>query len=132
MGFAVFVLETGQCKRAGEFSPPEFRAWIWGRLTCEHPPAVLVVENFRLVYGKAMQQVGSEFGEVRLIGAIEALVDLANQGTKLVMQDPQIRLAADAQREARNVKLLSRGKGGHAKSAELHGLAWIWRNATSA
>lgn len=53
-------------------------------------PEVVVVEAFRLRPGRAMEQVGSEFPSVRIIGIVETLVSLCCPQPLLVYQEPGV------------------------------------------
>ena len=53
-------------------------------------PQYTVVENFRLRPGRAMEQVGSTFPSVEVIGLIEAFQFVTKNYFKLVYQEPAI------------------------------------------
>lgn len=53
-------------------------------------PEVVVIEAFRLRPGRAMEQVGSEFPSVRVIGIVEAFVSLCYPQPLLVFQAPSV------------------------------------------
>lgn len=53
-------------------------------------PQYTVVENFRLRPGRAMEQVGSTFPSVEVIGLIEAFQFVTKNYFKLIYQEPAI------------------------------------------
>lgn len=53
-------------------------------------PEVVVIESFRLRPGRAMEQVGSEFPSVRIIGIVEALLSLCIPQPPLIFQEPSV------------------------------------------
>lgn len=54
-------------------------------------PEIVVIESFRLRPGRAMEQVGSEFPSVRVIGIVEALTALClPERPLLVFQEPGV------------------------------------------
>jgi len=71
-----------------------FEALFYGRLTTINGepllPDVVVIESFRLRPGRAMEQIGSNFPSVRVIGIVEAFVALCINEPLLVFQEPSI------------------------------------------
>lgn len=53
-------------------------------------PEVVIIENFHLRPGRALEQIGSEFPSVRVIGIVEVLVALCCPKPLLVFQDPSV------------------------------------------
>jgi hypothetical protein len=53
-------------------------------------PEVVVIENFHLRPGRALEQIGSEFPSVRVIGIVEVLVALCCPKPLLIFQDPSV------------------------------------------
>jgi len=53
-------------------------------------PEVVVIESFRLRPGRAMEQVGSEFPSVRVIGIVETFISLCIPKPLLVFQEPSV------------------------------------------
>jgi len=53
-------------------------------------PEVVVIESFHLRPGRAMEQVGSVFPSVRIIGIVEAFASLCTPEPLLVLQDPSV------------------------------------------
>lgn len=69
-----------------------FKALFAGTLTDVNGkpllPEVVVIEAFRLRPGRAMEQVGSVFPSVRIIGIVEALISFMTPPPLLVFQEP--------------------------------------------
>lgn len=91
-------------------------------------PDIVVIENFRLRPGRAMEQVGSTFPSVNVIGLIEAFQYVAPISFELAYQEPAIigrvqilpehqelfvgkQHAADAYRHARYYSITNAHKG---------------------
>ena len=53
-------------------------------------PEIVAIESFRLRPGRAMEQVGSEFPSVRVIGIVEAFLSLCSPQPLLAFQEPVI------------------------------------------
>jgi len=77
---------------------------------------VLVVEEFRLYAGKAQAQSWSPMETSQMIGALKWVAKEC--GVEVVEQGAGIKKPTAAQLKARGVML--RGRGGHARDAELH------------
>lgn len=58
------------------------------------------------------------------IGVLKYICDRA--GVSWVQQPASIQKPTEARMKAQGVRLVSRGHGPHAKSAELHGLYRVW------
>jgi hypothetical protein len=53
-------------------------------------PEIVVIEAFRLRPGRAMEQVGSIFPSVRIIGIIEAFIEISLPKPLMVFQEPSV------------------------------------------
>ena len=131
VGFALFqdVGEGWYCSEAWELDPEGAEDLV--ALIVTNPEVTLVCfERFRLFGHLAMQQVGSEFRASQLIGVIKYLVRTRGHAKlQLEVQDPNVQPVAEKWASKKNILLLSvsRGKGAHAKSAELHGWFYLGR-----
>jgi hypothetical protein len=69
-----------------------FRALFTGAITAisgdQLLPEIVVIEDFKLAQGHAMDQVGSRFPSVRIIGIVEAFMSLCDPVPMLVFQPP--------------------------------------------
>lgn len=117
-GWAVFGDEG--CVAAGEYSPEELLDWLW---TADVD--VLVVEGFRLYPKGAGAQSWSSFRVVEVIGALGELA--RRRGIPVVVQPALVKKPTSSILRATGKRLLSRGKGGHAKDAEVHGWAYLMK-----
>lgn len=91
---------------------------------------VICYERFKLFGHLALSQIGSEFRASQLIGVIRFLHRRISPLSKLVVQDPNCQPVAEAIANKKGIPLTSvtTRSGGHAKSAELHGIFYIGRN----
>lgn len=120
VGFATFVEYRGeyQCEYAEEITPDElFRRasstdWL---VTATH----VVIEEFRVYPHTATALIGSDLPTTRMIGAMEYACH--TQGVILLKQPAHIKKATEELLKHKHIGLVSRGHGGHAKDAELHG-----------
>lgn len=135
-GVAAFL--DDRCFEAFEVDPEELyrrlETWLSAGVV-----DVLVVESFQLYEDKALAQVGSEFGTCECIGVIKYLHSKLGGNHKgrgrveLAMQPAGIKEATSRVLRAKKVVSLakSRGAGGHAFDAELHGYHYIMRQRQS-
>jgi len=127
---AVFV--DGQCAWTGEMPPLELYDWLraygpvydrqrgkWG---------VVVVEEFRLYPAHAKAQAWSSFGTVEVIGVLKEWC--RREGIPIVLQPASIKRPTTAILKSHGTTMMSRGNGGHAKDAELHGWHYILKQKT--
>lgn len=128
-GMAQFVGE--RCVRAWEVKPYECLLAVQEWLD-QDALDVLVVENFRLYGNRALNQINSELGTVRVIGALEFIH--AWWGTERVKLDvTQMASILDPTKKILKAKkVVSQAKrskaGEHALSAELHGYHFLLKN----
>lgn len=131
VGFALFENDGDGwfCSEAWETDPEGAEDLVANVVT--NPNVTLVCfERFRLFGHLAMQQVGSEFRASQLIGVIKYLARTRGHAKlQLLVQDPNVQPVAEKWTSKRNILLLSvsRNKGSHAKSAELHGWFYMGR-----
>lgn len=120
---------TWTCTNTWECTP-ELAEEMVERAFYSNTHVVVGYERFRLFGHLAMKQVGSEFRASQLIGVIRYLHRRSHTTSQLVVQDPNVQPVALSWTKKKNIVLnsVSRGRGGHAKSAELHGWFFIGRN----
>ena len=86
--------------------------------------AAVAYETFRLRGGTgALQQTGSTFPEVELIGLTRHLVRWSGSSPRLIPVEPSARAAALKRADALGYDWRARGHGGHAKDAEATAIA---------
>jgi len=80
----------GQTYDIQELPVDEFFEWLARQVDPERPYFVgpIVIEDYRLLRGKQMQQTGSTFPAVQVIGAARLAARVS--GVELVTQSPQI------------------------------------------
>lgn len=130
-GVALFTIamdpETGlpecECTFTTEHTPEGLfdNIKVWGAMKGNSKGAfdVMVVEAFRL-YPEKMNSLA--YSELRTVEVIGVLRERARQeGVAFVTQPASIKKATEGQLRSRGIKLKSKGSGGHAKDAELHG-----------
>ena len=125
--FAVMVGEDGvarlECRLTTEHTPEGLfdSLGVWGAAHGNSKLGfdVMVVEKFVLYPEKAASLSWSTLGTVEVIGVLRERC--RQDGTAFVMQPASIKKATEGQLKARGIVLKSRGSGGHAKDAELHG-----------
>ena len=131
MGFALFQ-DDGDgwyCSETWENTPEDAEDLVANVVTNPHVTMVCF-ERYRLFGHLAMQQVGSEFRASQLIGVIKYLARTrGHDKLQLHVQDPNVQPVAESWASKKNILLqsVSRGKGPHAKSAELHGWYYLGR-----
>jgi hypothetical protein len=122
-GMAVFV--DRECRWTGEMRPEGLYDWLstgaalWAREKLRWD--VIVVEEFRLYPGAAATQTWSSFGTVEVIGVLKEYGRREN--VAVVMQPASAKKPVRAILKAKGVKL--KGRGDHAKDAELHGWHYL-------
>lgn len=110
------------CLWAKEFTPEEILQYLSSRLKGSE---VLVVERFQLYPHLAQTQAGSDMKTSQLIGALRLLA--CQQGVPVVIQQAALKTPAESMIRKRKITRQSLGKGDHAKDAETHGYAYIFR-----
>jgi hypothetical protein len=125
-GVAVFV--DGRCVMTTERRPTDLydSLGVWGS---QHGSSklqfdVMVVEDFKLDPKRMASLAHSRLETVKVIGVLEERC--RRDGTTFVLQPASIKRATAAQAKRRLPKLTSKGSGGHAKDAELHGWHYLW------
>lgn len=129
-GVAVFVIvmdEDGnlhlECRLTTEHTPESMfdSIRVWGALHGNSKLGfdVMVVESFRLYPEKMASLAWSTLRTVEVIGVLRERC--RQEGVPFVLQPASIKKATDGQLKARGILLKSKGSGGHAKDAELHG-----------
>lgn len=114
--------ENNQPVLIQEFQPEEMYRWLdGGRLAASH----LVVEEYRLYPGLALQQGYSTMPTCEVIGVLKYLA--GRWDIPIVMQPASIKKPTRARTNAGGKQLESvlQGKGGHCADAELHGIYYI-------
>jgi hypothetical protein len=94
---------------------------VWGAMrgNAKGTFDVMVVESFRLYPEKMSSLAYSELRTVEVIGALRERC--RQESVAFVTQPASVKKATEGQLRARGIALKSRGSGGHAKDAELHG-----------
>lgn len=120
VGFAAFNDEL--CLWADETSPQGLVDYL-----IEELPYIdtLVVERFQLYPHLAAKQHGSDMLTSQLIGAIRVLAYQAE--VPVVIQQAALKRPTESLINHRDISRMSFGKGNHAKDAETHGYAYLWR-----
>jgi hypothetical protein len=130
VGLAVFTeaLDGWLCTEAFEMSPDNAELFL-KEVVQRGEFSVIGYERFRLFGHLALAQTGSEFRASQMIGVIKFLFRTETPSCQLVVQDPNCQPIAAAVAERRGIPLQSvtRKRGGHAKSAELHGIYYLSR-----
>ena len=122
-GMAVFV--DRECRWTGEMRPEGLYDWLgtgaalWARDKLKWN--VIVVEEFRLYPQQAKAQAWSLFGTVEVIGVLKEYG--RREGVPVVLQPASAKKPVRAILKAKDVRL--KGKGPHAKDAELHGWHYL-------
>ena len=133
-GVAVFV--AGACRWTGEMGQDDLMDWLGVGAALYAPGALawdaIVCESFKLYPGKASAQSWSTMATVEMIGKLREYCR-HRPGTEFVLQPASIKKGSAARLRAHGVVLTSRGSGGHAKDAELHGWHYLegvgaWRH----
>lgn len=117
------VMRGLACVRAAEYTPDGAAFVLESTLALEVVEEV-VIEEYRLYPWKSQEQGFREMKTSELIGALKWIC--GKKDMPVVMQPASIQKVTERRMKAQGVKLLSRGKGPHAKSAELHGLYRVW------
>ena len=128
----VAVFRGGECVYVGEKSPTDlFDWWGVGEALYGNPKGlfdVVIMEAFRLYPGVASAQSWSTFGTVEVIGVLRERC--RREGVLFVTQPASAKKATRAILKAQGVVL--KGKGDHAKDAELHGWHYLMKGGDSA
>lgn len=121
VGVALF--EKGKCVYSREHSPESSLQWLDERLKegLDH----VVIERFQLYPNKAAAQHGSDMLTSQLIGAMRLLA--CQHKCPVTQQQAALKKPTENLVKRRGVKRLSTKEGNHAKDAETHGYAFIWR-----
>ena len=133
VGLAKFALHPDGnwfCDSAFELAPVA-AATVLSKIVSNTRLDVFGWERFRLFPHLAQAQIGSEFETSQLIGVMKYLVRTAGHpNLQVVVQDPSVQPVAEAVAKKRGIPLFSvtKGRGAHAKSAELHGIYYIASN----
>lgn len=120
VGVALF--KGQRCMWAREFTPEGILKYLADHLNGSE---ALVVERFQLYPHLAQKQSGSDMLTSQLIGALRLLA--CQKGVPVVIQQAALKTPAESAIIKRNVPRQSTGNGDHAKDAETHGYAYIWR-----
>lgn len=120
VGWAEFVDDRGEffCERAEEVTPNELLKRLRLGLRQEYWQEV-VIENFTVYPHTATALIGSDMPTSRLIGRTEEICHTL--GVTLIKQPAHILKTTYELLKFKHIPLVSRGHGGHAKDAELHG-----------
>lgn len=129
-GVALFTIRMGadglpecECTLTTEHTPEglfdNLKVWAALRGNSKGQFDVMVVEKFTLYPEKAPSLAYSELRTVEVIGVLRERC--RQEGIALVMQPASIKKATEGQLKSRGIALKSKGSGGHAKDAELHG-----------
>lgn len=118
-GVAVFDEATGDCVKAGTFSPP---ALIERLERTKH--GVWVVEEFKLYPWKARQQAYSQMLTAQLIGVITYLAEKGDHD--LYMQSASVKKIAMGHLRATRAGVLLPGDT-HSHDAQLHGWYYLMK-----
>lgn len=121
VGVALF--EKGKCVYSKEHTPASSLEWLTQRL--EEGLDYVVIERFQLYPDKAAAQHGSDMLTSQLIGAMRLLA--CQHNTPHVQQQAALKKPAENLINRRKIKRLSLKEGNHAKDAETHGYAFLWR-----
>jgi hypothetical protein len=135
-GVAVFVAVMGEdgqprleCRLTTEHTPEgmldSLKVWsaLYGNSKLGFD--VMVVEKFVLYPEKAASLAWSEMRTVEVIGVLRERCRC--EGVPFVLQPASIKKATEGMLRSRGIALKSRGSGGHAKDAELHGWCYWLR-----
>jgi hypothetical protein len=129
-GVALFTISMGpdglpecDCTFTTEHTPEGLfdNLKVWGAMKGNSKGGfdVMVVEKFVLYPEKAASLAYSELRTVEVIGVLRERA--RQEGVAFVTQPASVKKATEGQLRARGIELKSRGSGGHAKDAELHG-----------
>lgn len=135
-GIAVFEVVMGEngephleCRLTTEHTPEglfdSLRVWGAQHGNSKGRFDVMVVESFRLYPEKMASLAYSELRTVEVIGVLRERARC--EGSAFITQPAMIKKATEGQLRARGIALKSRGSGGHAKDAELHGYHYWFR-----
>lgn len=120
VGLAYF--RDGSCVWAREFDPTGAL-----RFLREHLPGsdALVVERYQLYPHLAQLQQGSDMRTSQMIGALKYLAWRVQ--VPVYIQQAALKKTAESLINHRKIQRQSLGAGNHAKDAETHGYAYLWR-----
>lgn len=122
VGVALF--RGRQCMWAKEFTPERVLKHLETHLAGSE---VLVIERFQLYPHLAQTQAGSDMLTSQLIGALRLLACQLN--VPVVIQQAALKTPTENAITKRGIARLSTGKGDHAKDAETHGYAYLFRRS---
>lgn len=123
VGVAVF--DQGRCVQCMEQTPLGSLKMLLGLLKDKELDHV-VIERYQLYPNKAMLQSGSDMLTSQLIGAMRALAWLYD--VPVTIQQAALKKPTEALIRRRKIERLSFGEGDHARDAESHGYAYLWRD----
>ena len=121
VGVALF--EKGECTYCKEHTPTSSLEWLTARL--KEGLDYVVIERFQLYPNKASAQHGSDMLTSQLIGAMRLLS--CQHGTPVIQQQAALKKPTENLIIRRAIERRSNNEGGHARDAETHGYAFIWR-----
>lgn len=121
VGVALF--DQGKCTYCREHSPESALEWLAERLQegLDH----VVIERFQLYPNKASAQHGSDMLTSQLIGAMRLLACQYN--TPVTQQQAALKKPTENLINRRGIERRSVREGNHARDAETHGYAFIWK-----
>lgn len=115
-----------RCVQAVEYDPQGAYRVLESALSEGNGPVEeVIIEEFRLYPWKLQEQGFREMLTSECIGVLKYICDRA--GVVWVQQPASIQKVTEARMKEQGVRLVSRGNGPHAKSAELHGLYRVWK-----
>lgn len=119
VGWAEFINNRGEfyCETAEEITPDELLQRL--RNGSGYNWQEVVIENFTVYPHTATALIGTDLATSRLIGRVEEICH--TQGVVLIKQPAHILRTTAELLKFKRLPLVSRGHGGHARDAELHG-----------
>lgn len=118
-GWARFNSITGQPLGEGQLTFDELLIWLREREYLRHQLTELIVEDFALFQHRAIQQSGSKFVAVQVIGALKYW---AHGYCPVIMQPPTIKKAAQAWSKRKPV---GKHAASHSVDAYNHGFYYL-------
>lgn len=119
-GWALWDYEKGECLDEGQVRFDEMPRFLIDHETMLDRTVAIVIEDFRLMAGKAKAQIGSRFETVQVIGMLRLWAEAARVPIKL--QAPSIKPIA--QRLTGRVPTGAHSKS-HSVDAYNHGAYWL-------
>lgn len=124
VGWAWFTPDHGEysCTEAEEITPDQLLERLRGN---QNYWEYVVIENFTVYPHTATALIGTDLATSRLIGRVEEICH--TQGVALIKQPAHILRTTNELLKFKHIPLVSRGHGGHARDAELHGWFRVWQ-----